>query len=806
MASSPVIPAWQAGMVAQSIALSIPSNKDVALALARMGIRIFPCTAKKRPVFEGWEASATADISNIGAWRDAYLPAIPPGIIGLVVIDCDRKPGNPDGVKAFDDLCSANAIDLQDAFVVSTPSGGRHYYFRTETPSPYGNSTGTLPEGIDVRGSGGLVIAPGATLPDGRGYRILSGTWNAIPELPAALAAFLKEKTTFGPSVPLPEGHAPEERDRAWALAALEGEFQKVAATTEPGRNDQLNKSACTMGGHVANGSIDVEQVWTRLLAATHENGSVRDWGEAAQHKTIRSGMSKGVQHPFPLKSVEAARLSTAVDISAVYSEPPRPLRRRTEGGNQFPLHALGNTLQWAADAIADKIQCPVGMAAMSVLGAASLVVQSHGDVVLPASGQTKPLSLFLVSIGESGERKSAADGEALRAVRLREKELTEVHDKELASYRNNHDAWEAARARILKGKAEHPLEIAGQLARIGLEPVAPLTPILTCPEPTFEGLCNLYQTGWPGLGLFSDEGGQFVGGHALSVDSRLRTIAGLSTLWDGAAIKRVRAAKDGSYVLPGRRLAMHLMLQPGVAAGLLSDPILKDQGFLSRLLVSHPPSTTGTRLQRPVKQHTQEWLDFYTNRLLTMLQQHPATVEGKPSELSPRALRFEPAAQQAWTAYADSVEKQIGAGGKYESIMRFANKLPEHASRIAGVLTLFDDLSSPYLTVDAFSRGVEIANHFADEALRLFDAGMVTPEISVAESLLDWLLAKWTEPYIGLSSIYQRGPNAIRDAKAAKAAVSTLVEHGWLLKAPAGTMVGGRAVKEAWQIIRLAN
>jgi hypothetical protein len=119
---------------------------------------------------------------------------------------------------------------------------------------------------------------------------------------------------------------------------------------------------------------------------------------------------------------------------------------------------------------------------------------------------------------------------------------------------------------------------------------------MLTCPEPTFEGLCSLFSTGHRALGVFSDEGGHFVGGHALSEDTRLRTAAGLSSLWDGSPIKRVRAARDGSYVLPGRRLAMHLMLQPNVAAGLLSDPVLKDQGLLSRILVSHPQSTAGTR------------------------------------------------------------------------------------------------------------------------------------------------------------------------------------------------------------------
>jgi hypothetical protein len=61
---------------------------------------------------------------------------------------------------------------MSGAFVVGTPSSGLHFYFRTTTP--YGNSSGSLPDGIDVRGKGGYVIGPGATLPDGRSVALNS--------------------------------------------------------------------------------------------------------------------------------------------------------------------------------------------------------------------------------------------------------------------------------------------------------------------------------------------------------------------------------------------------------------------------------------------------------------------------------------------------------------------------------------------------------------------------------------------------------------------------------------------------------
>ncbi len=86
-------------------------------------------------------------------WMAASIPAIPPGIQGLVVIDCDRKPGQADGVQAFHQLCQQNSVDLSSTLAVDTPTNGRHYYFTTAIA--YGNAH-SFPAGIDVRGAGDM--------------------------------------------------------------------------------------------------------------------------------------------------------------------------------------------------------------------------------------------------------------------------------------------------------------------------------------------------------------------------------------------------------------------------------------------------------------------------------------------------------------------------------------------------------------------------------------------------------------------------------------------------------------------------
>jgi uncharacterized protein DUF3987 len=550
---------------------------------------------------------------------------------------------------------------------------------------------------------------------------------------------------------------------------------------------------------------VNVIQFYTKDPAQIERIWLLSPQGKREKTRTRKDYRERTIKKAFDMKipRVEFAGVPPFLTNAVIgAAEAPRPLRRELPPSQPFPVDALGPLLADAVRAIVARIQCPDAIAAMSVLGAASLAVQAHADVVIPATGHAKPLSLFLVTVAASGERKSAADVEAQWAVRQFEKELRAHHDAAYPRYRNQLDAWNAHREKIKRDAKTDAAAKNIAFEALGVEPTAPLTPMMTCPEPTFEGLCRLYIDGLPTIGIFSDEGGQFVGGHGLNADNRLRTITGLSSLWDGSPLKRVRAI-DGITVLPGRRLAVHLMIQPDIASVLLSDPVLKDQGFLSRILVAAPRSTAGTRFQRQTVNDDSNALANYNAQLLAILKHRPPMAQGRVNELEPRQLEFDSLAAKTWMNYADAVEHQLGSGGAFEPIRGLANKLPEHAARIAGVLTLINGLDAASISSGAFERAILIAEYFASEALRLFDAGMISPEIRLAESLLMWLLNKWDEEFVGLKVVYQLGPNAIRQAATARKAVAVLVEHGWLEPAPKGTKVAGVKVREAWAIIR---
>jgi hypothetical protein len=74
---------------------------------------------------------------------------------------------------------------------------------------------------------------------------------------------------------------------------------------------------------------------------------------------------------------------------------------------------AYNNGIAAPARAIAENVQVPLAMAANSVLATASLAAQAHADVFMPRVGP-RPLSLFVLTVAGSGDRKTSADSVAL--------------------------------------------------------------------------------------------------------------------------------------------------------------------------------------------------------------------------------------------------------------------------------------------------------------------------------------------------------------------------------------------------------
>ena len=195
--------------------------------------------------------------------------------------------------------------------------------------------------------------------------------------------------------------------------------------------------------------------------------------------------------------------------------------------------------------------------------------------------------------------------------------------------------------------------------------------------------------------------------------------------------------------------------------------------------------------------------MELFGTHITSVLAAPLPVADGKRNQLCPRRLPLSPSARTAWIKFADHIEGLIAPGGELEPIRGLANKLPEHAARLAAVLTLIDDISAAELPGEKMAAGIELAQHYEAEGLRLFAAGLVDRDLLLAQRLLDWLHNNWSEQLVSLPDIYQLGPNAIRDQRTAARLVQLLEEHGWLSKLEGGGTVAGKRRKDAWRIVK---
>ena len=192
-----------------------------------------------------------------------------------------------------------------------------------------------------------------------------------------------------------------------------------------------------------------------------------------------------------------------------------------------------------------------------------------------------------------------------------------------------------------------------------------------------------------------------------------------------------------------------------------------------------------------------------YGARILDMLERPLPLVEGKINELSPRALPLAPSARRMWIAFVDSIEAQIAPDGALVPVRGLANKLPEHAARLAAVLALVANVEVNEISAEHMAAGIVLAQHYAAEALRLFEGSQIDADLLLAQKLLGWLSGSWSETAISLPDIYQNGPNPIRDKATATKLVKVLEDHGWLIRIDGGALVAGQHRRDAWQIIK---
>jgi putative DNA primase/helicase len=121
---------------------------------------------------------ATSDAAQIkrdwARWPDANIGIATGPESGFWVVEADTLEGHDvDGVASLKQLEAEHGA-LPETLTAESPSGSQHRYFKWRAGVTIQNSASKIAPGVDVRGDGGMVIAPPSVKPGKGAYRWLN--------------------------------------------------------------------------------------------------------------------------------------------------------------------------------------------------------------------------------------------------------------------------------------------------------------------------------------------------------------------------------------------------------------------------------------------------------------------------------------------------------------------------------------------------------------------------------------------------------------------------------------------------------
>ncbi len=224
-----------------------PNLLRVALAYLERGWAAIPIEPRgKRPAvrWEPFQHRLPTEEEMREWWRNrpgANLGIVSGAVSGLVVLDVDPRHGGAASLETLE--CEHGA--LPDTVEAQSGGGGRHVYFAH--PGGVLRNRVALRPGIDVRGDGGLVVAPPSIHASGRRYAWRPGCGPSERPL-AALPGWL-EDLARGPAPG--RGRPPSHWRRIVHLGVEQGE---------------RNNTIASLTGHLLWHEVDAEVVLDLLL------------------------------------------------------------------------------------------------------------------------------------------------------------------------------------------------------------------------------------------------------------------------------------------------------------------------------------------------------------------------------------------------------------------------------------------------------------------------------------------------------------------------------------------------------------
>ncbi|ENW84068.1 hypothetical protein F908_00973 [Acinetobacter sp. NIPH 284] len=396
---------------------------------------------------------------------------------------------------------------------------------------------------------------------------------------------------------------------------------------------------------------------------------------------------------------------------------------------NPYPIDALPLLAKEAVLAISEHVQSPIAMTAQCVIGAMSHIAQAKVNAPDRFKAHGEPCSLFLLTEGQSGSRKSTSKNLADRAILDYERKQYEIYRTEL-------EQWKSGLAGLPKKDRE----------AYCAENPPPSDPSTLYSDITLESIAGLFIDGiLKNASISSDEAGQFFGGRTMKADTRNQALGGYTKLFDDGYVERTRSKSNlnGSGRAHDVRVTFNLQGQHEVLDNALKDPVLRGQGFLPRFLLTIPENLAGTRLQNAAYRNKNANKDHrliaYWTRCESLLDSCPQVQTEHELHNGRYVIPMNNEAIAIDTEFYNVIESLQRVGKRFEYLQAFASRASQLARRLATVFAYFEGLQQ--IDGKTLQGACEVVKHSLNEWAMY--AEIEVKAESDAEKLIKWVVGK---------------------------------------------------------------
>ncbi len=444
------------------------------------------------------------------------------------------------------------------------------------------------------------------------------------------------------------------------------------------------------------------------------------------------------------LKALEVGNSVNCVNSVYAPEEWQEPIPLGADPVAAFPIEAIPRQVQGYLSELAEFSQTPVDLAAGMWLAATGVAVQKK-FVVEPSCGWIEPVNLYVLSLMDPANRKSAVVTAIARPIRLFEETQAELLGTTIRAAKSAHEIRTKQHQRLVDEAAKTPMgsdrdailhELQSLDEEIAANPV-PTEPRLLADDITPEKLATTMAQNNGRLGVLTAEGDLF---DIMSGRYSSKGQANLGIFLRSHCGDEVRVDRGNrpSEFIKSPALSLGCCAQPEVFRGLMQQKSFRGRGVLGRPLYQLPESLLGRRKTSPAEVNPMTEAD-YTSIMRKLLGL--SVRQSDNGEFLPEVLSLDRDADDQFRAFRDEIETGLGEFGIYATIKDWAGKLPGAVARIAGLMHVVEHVDrQPIPTVisgDTIRNAIKLGHYFASHAVAVFQIMGRDESVALAEHII---------------------------------------------------------------------